>query len=96
MYTRKLAAIGAAALLIGLAASAPAQADLKFNGLKLNGFTMNGFTMNGFTMNGFTMNGFTMNGFTMNGLYLNGPDQPVGFNFNALELHAVVLPTDAQ
>jgi hypothetical protein len=86
MHTRKLAAIGAAALLIGLAVSAPAQA----------GLYLNGFVMNGFVMNGFVMNGFVMNGLRFNGLRVNGPDQPVGFNFNALELHAVVLPTEAQ
>jgi hypothetical protein len=67
--------------LIGLAASAPAQA---------------GFRMNGFMLNGFMLNGFMLNGFMLNGRRVNGPDQPVGFNFNALTVHAVVLPTDAQ
>ena len=81
MRTRILAAVGAAALLIGLASSAPVEAGLRINGLKLNGFMMNGFMMNGLRWNG---------------LRLNGPDQPVGFNFNALKLHAVALPTGAQ
>jgi hypothetical protein len=66
-----LAAIGAAVLLLGLAASPPAQALI-------------------------AANGFTMNGLKFNGLKFNGPDQPVGVNFNALKLHAVVLPTQAQ
>jgi hypothetical protein len=86
MHTRKLAMVGAAALLIGLAASPPAQA----------GFTMNGISMNGISMNGLRLNGLKFNGLKINGLRMNGSDQPVGFNFNALKLHAVVLPTGAQ
>jgi hypothetical protein len=52
--------------------------------------------MNGTRLNGVEMSGTRLNGRALNGIAMNGPHQPVGFNFNALKLHAVVLPTDAQ
>jgi hypothetical protein len=41
------------------------------------------------------MNGIAMNGSRLNGLNRDGLDQAVGLDFNALKLHAVVLPTGA-
>jgi hypothetical protein len=42
------------------------------------------------------LNGIAMNGIAMNGLNRDGLAQAVDLNFDALKLHAVVLPTDAQ
>ena len=47
MSTRKLAAAGAAALAMVLAAAAPTDAGLRMNGLRFNGLMFNGLRLNG-------------------------------------------------
>jgi hypothetical protein len=80
MHIRNCSAIAAVALVVGLAASAPAQALIAANGIAINGTRLNGLAMNGTRLNGLAMNGTRLNGIAINGTRLNG----------------VVLPTDAQ
>jgi hypothetical protein len=71
MHTRTFAAIAAAVVVLGLAATLPAQA-------------------------GIAANGFMMNGLKFNGLKYDGRDQTIRLDFNALKLHALVLPAGTQ
>ncbi len=92
MYTRALAAAGAAALLMGLVATAPTPAQA---GLRMNSQELNGLRLNGLTFDGLKINGLRFNGTDGLGIVHTGPGD-AGFNLNAVTLHAVTLPDTAR
>ena len=56
------ATLAAAATLLSVAVSTPAQACNLCSGMKLNGTELNGFQLNGIRFNGWTLNGVQFNG----------------------------------
>ena len=53
--------------------SAPAHADLRWNGPLLQGISLNGISLNGPVLQGIRLNGPILQGIQANGVRLNGP-----------------------
>lgn len=77
-------ALTALLTVCSVALSAPAHADIKWNGVDLNGIRWNGLQLNGFRFNGIQFNGPVLQGVGLNG-YADADPQPSTF-------FAVTLP----